>query len=143
MQLFHLVLNPYQNWQGWLLIELGLFNLSASKPKDFKIVHPYKQLWAFCMSAEHMYSFPTQLRPILRFFLKSIKAKKFEISPKSYSTTTPDWLIAWLYLSCSGVRLVKGPCKWTRKWWVCFFFSILCLTLIYNIYNIRNLAIVT
>ena len=128
MQLLHLVLNPYQNWQGWLLTELGLFNLSASKPKDFKIVHPYKQLWAFCMSAEHMYSFPTQLRPILRFFLKSIKAKKFEISPKSYSTTTPDWLIAWLYLSCSGVRLVKGPCKWTRKWWVFFFF--------YSLFNV-------
>ena len=64
------------------------------------------------MSAQ-VYIFPTELRPILKFLLKSIKAKKFEISPKTHSTTTHDWLIALLYLSWSGVELVKGLCKWT------------------------------
>ena len=79
-----------------------------SKPKKFEVVHPYKQLRALCMSAPQVSIFPTELRPIFRFFLKSRKAKKFEISPKTYSTAIRDWLMALLYLSLSGVGLEKG-----------------------------------
>ena len=65
--------------------------LSVPKPKNFEVVHTYKQLGKICMSAQQVYLiFPTELRPILRFFLKSRKAKKFEISPKTYSTATHD-----------------------------------------------------
>ena len=39
-----------------------------SKAKSFEVVHPYKQLRAFWMSAQQMFISPAELTPILRGF---------------------------------------------------------------------------
>ena len=50
------------------------------------------------------------------------------------------WMVRWDFAAC----VVGGaPSREVfASWGVPIFFSILCLTSIYNIYNIRNLAIV-
>ena len=37
------------------------------------------------------------------YFWNKKKTKNFEISPKTHSTATRDWLLALLYLSCSRI----------------------------------------
>ena len=70
----------------------------------FKLVFP-----ALVNNAQVRYIFPTALRLILRFFLKSTKANQFVMSPKNHSTVTQTLLIAVLKSCCCEVTGVgKG-----------------------------------
>ena len=78
--------------------------VGGSRSKDVAVLMPYKQLKAFCRSAETMYIFPMLLIPILRFFLKSTNLKYSMISPNNHSTNTLTELIEPFYAFIKGVR---------------------------------------
>ena len=54
-----------------------------SKAKSFEVVHPYKQLRAFWISAQQMFISPAELTPILRgFFLNQERQRHLRYHQK-------------------------------------------------------------
>lgn len=76
---------------------------------------PYKHVMAFLSKAETTYIFPTELKPIFKFFLKSRNLKSLITSLKSHSTEERTALIELLKSSICGVRtaFLKGAWRWT------------------------------
>ena len=76
---------------------------------------PYKHVIAFLSKAETTYIFPTELKPIFKFFLKSRNLKSLIMSLKSHSTEVRTALIDLLKSSICCVRtaFLKGAWRWT------------------------------
>ena len=61
--------------------------------KNSEVCALYKQVLALVSSAQTLYIFPTGLKPIFKFFLKSRNAKYFIISLNNHSTVIRTLLI--------------------------------------------------
>ena len=71
------------------------WDIKMSKAKSFEVVHPYKQLRAFWISAQQMFISPAELTPVLRgFFLNQERQRHLRYHQKHIQLQqVTDW---WL-----------------------------------------------